>query len=176
MLLPRLFILLVCFATLASAVRVAFIAGTLFIRFFFVWKCMHHSLRQIPAWATITRARVGLIIAGKETCFFQDLEKNINVNNNASRRNVQGSPYKINGQRCYDHAGQPCKLYSRARDVVRLARESGADLVSYFFFSFFSPWILRQSDVSLSLTLDRQRRRRLFTPGIWITNPRRRCG
>ena len=75
MLLPRLFILLVCFATLASAVRVAFIAGTLFIRFFFFWKCMHHSLRQIPEWATITRARVGLIIAGKETCFFQDLEK-----------------------------------------------------------------------------------------------------
>jgi len=36
MLLPRLFILLVCFATLASAVRVAFIAGTLFIRFFFL--------------------------------------------------------------------------------------------------------------------------------------------
>jgi len=28
MILPRLFILLVCFATLASAVRVAFIAGT----------------------------------------------------------------------------------------------------------------------------------------------------
>ena len=75
MLLPRLFILLVCFATLASAVRVAFIAGALFIRFFFFWKCMHHSLRQIPEWATITRARVGLIIAGKETCFFQDLEK-----------------------------------------------------------------------------------------------------
>jgi hypothetical protein len=135
MLLPRLFIPLVCFATLASAVRVAFIAGTLFIRFFF-WKCIHHSLRQIPAWATITRARVGLIIAGKETFFFQDLEKYY-MNKNASRRNIQGSPYKINGQRCYDHAGQPCKLYSRARDVVRLARESGADLVSYFFSLFF---------------------------------------
>lgn len=60
------------------------------------------------------------------------------MNKNASRRrNVQGSPYKINGQRCYDHAGQPCKLYSRARDVVRLARESGEDLVSYFFSLFF---------------------------------------
>jgi len=60
------------------------------------------------------------------------------MNKNASRRNIQGSPYKINGQLCYDHAGQPCKLYSRARDVVRLARESGADLVSYFFLFFFS--------------------------------------
>ena len=51
-------------------------------------------------------------------------------------RNVQGSPYKINGQTCYDHAGQPCKLYSRARDVVRLAKESGADLVRNYLFIY----------------------------------------
>ena len=56
----------------------------------------------------------------------------------ADDRNLQGSPYKINGRNCYDHAGQPCKLYSRARDVVRLAKESGADLVSVFFFLDFT--------------------------------------
>lgn len=80
------------------------------------------------------------------------------MNNNASRRNVQGSPYKINGQRCYDHAGQPCKLYSRARDVVRLARESGADLVSYFFSLFLLLGFYDKVtclSLSLALTLER---------------------
>ena len=78
-------------------------------------------------------------------------------------RNVQGSPYKINGQTCYDHADQPCKLYSRARDVVRLAKESGADLVRNYLFIYLFIVFLGLYDRRVFLTvsshLDCSRRR-----------------
>ena len=66
-------------------------------------------------------------------------------------RNVQGSPYKINGQTCYDHAGQPCKLYSRARDVVRLAKDSGADLVRNYLFIYLFIYLLSFLDFTIDV-------------------------
>lgn len=37
--------------------------------------------------------------------------------------------YKVNGKTCYDHKGEPCRLYSRARDVISALRDNGAELV-----------------------------------------------
>lgn len=37
--------------------------------------------------------------------------------------------YKVNGNTCYDFEGEPCRLYSRARDVISSLRDNGAELV-----------------------------------------------
>lgn len=42
---------------------------------------------------------------------------------------MQEPKYFVNNKLCYDHAGKPCQLYSRARDVVRMAKDSGADII-----------------------------------------------
>ena len=48
--------------------------------------------------------------------------------------------YKVNDELCKDHKGEPCRGYSRARDVIAAAKDNGAeliihsgDLVSFFF-------------------------------------------
>lgn len=42
--------------------------------------------------------------------------------------NKQGY-YKLNGVNCLDFAGQPCGLYSRARDVLAAVKDNGAELI-----------------------------------------------
>ena len=42
--------------------------------------------------------------------------------------NKQGY-YKLNGVDCLDFAGEPCALYSRARDVLTAAKDNGAELI-----------------------------------------------
>ena len=37
--------------------------------------------------------------------------------------------YKVNGETCYDYKGDPCRLYSRARDVIAGLKDNGAELV-----------------------------------------------
>ena len=43
--------------------------------------------------------------------------------------NRQAPVYKVNGQTCYDFKGEPCRLYSRARDVIRGLKDNGAELI-----------------------------------------------
>lgn len=42
---------------------------------------------------------------------------------------VRRGEYKVNGELCKDHKGEPCRGYSRARDVLAAAKDNGAELV-----------------------------------------------
>lgn len=42
---------------------------------------------------------------------------------------VRRGEYKVNGELCKNHKGEPCRGYSRARDVLAAAKDNGAELV-----------------------------------------------
>ena len=44
-------------------------------------------------------------------------------------KGVRRGEYKVNGELCKDHKGEPCRGYSRARDVLAAAKDNGAELV-----------------------------------------------
>ena len=44
-------------------------------------------------------------------------------------RGVRRGEYRVNGELCKDHKGEPCRGYSRARDVFAAAKDNGAELV-----------------------------------------------
>ena len=44
------------------------------------------------------------------------------------RGNRRGE-YKVNGELCKNYKGEPCRAYSRARDVIAAAKDNGAELI-----------------------------------------------